>query len=898
MFYQEKLGVQAVRLALSVIAGTTFVASHAIAQEVQPAKVQKVEITGSNLKRIDVEGPTAVEIIKRTDIEKSGATTVIELLNKMPSAQIQLDGNSQSSYAGGGASVSLRGLDPKYTLILLNGRRLANYGFADGAENSFVDLNSIPLGAIESIEILRDGASAIYGSDAVAGVINFKTRKNYQGIEAAGSVGSNQARDGTSVNATVTAGFGDLDADGHNLLLTIDAIHKDPLWSANHSATANLDHSRFGGSDGRSTGVLLGSVNDYSTAEPGWAIPGCQGSVEVSKSSPDTRCYTNPNTQLSPTINRVGVSAIFTKRLDGQNELFAEIGLHHSENSYNRGYSAFDTGFKGQTAGSTNPALNNLPGPSADGSLAGFTPGDILQITRSIYEAGPSIDTVTSDTGRFVGGWRGAIGKWDTESAITFNQNRLKDNIGNQVLKDVSTASLQSGLLGTGGYNPFIAYNPANVVDPMMTTTSRNATSRLATLDWKMANSELFQLASGPVGFAWGAQFSHETEQDNPDPRSVAGNIVNYGPTASNASRSVFSVYGEFDVPVTKSLEAQLALRGDHYSDFGNSVNPKIALSWHANDMLLFRGSATTSFKAPTLQEISSTTVGYTLVADWARCIPLGYTGANCAYYPRDYVSGNPDLKAEKAKNYSLGTVFQPTKTLSAALDWYAIRQSNTIQALDPQYLVDHEDSIPGYAALIDRDPRNPVLEARYPGLNKGRIKAVHPPYLNVGSTNIQGLDLDVKYALDLGSYGKFNFREVNSYSLQFDQSVAPGQPLTSRLGGTAHPRWSNSFRTAYEFQTYEMAATARTYASTLNIDDPTHTQDAAITNARIPSYTIWDLNLNVKATKELNLNFGINNAFNKAPVYANSTYYDNFVPALLDYVGRYYYVNARYVFK
>jgi iron complex outermembrane receptor protein len=139
--------------------------------------VQRVVITGSNISRIDLEGPTPVEVIRRDAIEKSGAATVSELLSKLPSMYIPLDGSDAGSFAAGASSVQLRGMDAKYVLILLNGRRLANYGFADGASNSFVDLNSLPLAAIESVEILRDGASAIYGSDAVAGVINFKTRK-------------------------------------------------------------------------------------------------------------------------------------------------------------------------------------------------------------------------------------------------------------------------------------------------------------------------------------------------------------------------------------------------------------------------------------------------------------------------------------------------------------------------------------------------------------------------------------------------------------------------------------------------------------------------------------------------------------------------------------------------
>ncbi|MFZ6724747.1 TonB-dependent receptor plug domain-containing protein [Undibacterium sp. MH2W] len=900
MEFREKIGVNAVRFALTVFASSVAIAAYA--QETTATtdtKAQRIVITGSNISRIDAEGPTPVEVIKRSEIEKTGASTVIELLSKLPSMAVALDGTSSSSFASGAASAQLRGLDAKYVLILLNGRRLANYGFADGAENSFVDLNSLPLAAIDSVEILRDGASAIYGSDAVAGVINFKTRKNYQGVEATANVGSNQKGDGGTYNTSITAGFGDLDADGQNLLVTVDAFKRNPLWSNLHDYYSNPDHRRFGGTDGTTTNLYRGSLRDYDNGEPGYAIPGCHGTVGVSSNTGDNVCFTNPATQLSPHIERFGISSIYTKKLNNTDELFAEAGVTTSKTTVQQGFPSFSSSFIGATAGSTNPGLNSLPGPSADGSLQGFTPGDRLQIFRAIYEAGQKVETINSDTIRLVGGWRGLVGQWESEAAISLNQNHIDDSTTKQVLKDVSNASLQAGILGkAGGYDPFVDQNPASVVNPMLTSTLRRATSRLETAEWKMSKADLFNIANGPVGFAWGTQFSHESIDDVPDAVMAAGNIANYGATSSKASRSVYSAYGEFDIPVLKTLEMQLALRGDHYSDFGNSVNPKIALAWRPTDKILVRGSATTSFKAPTLPEISSTTTAYVTVADWARCGPLGYVGAQCSYSPKAYLQGNPNLKAETADNYSFGIVLQPVKDFTASIDWFGINQKDTIQSLDAQYLLDNEDKIPGFAALVGRDPRNYALEAKHPGLNKGRINSVTLPYTNVGKTQIQGVDIDLNYGLKLGSFGKLTFREVNTYFLEYKQSVAPGEDPTSRLDGINHPKWSNSFRLGYEVDKYEGSITARTYASTLNIDDPTHSQDPAITNARIPSYTVWDMNFNAKLKKDLSVNFGINNAFDKPPVYSNAASEDGAVQSKNDLVGRYFYVNMRYTFK
>ncbi|AXI04302.1 TonB-dependent receptor [Aquirhabdus parva] len=858
-------------------------------------KIERVVVTGSNISRINKEGPTAVEIIKRSDIEKTGASTVVELLGKIPSVSVQLDGNDKASFAPGAASVGLRGLDPKYTLILLNGRRLANYGFADGAENSFVDLNNLPLAAIDSIEILRDGASAIYGSDAVAGVINFKTRRNYQGIEATTNLGANEKGDGRTADASVTAGWGDLDKDGKNLLVTLDAFNSSPLLSQKHKATADRDFRRFGGSDARSTSDYLGSLKDYDTGE-GFPIPGCRGIVDID-STGNPACLTNQKVQLSPSNQRIGLSGIYTIQINATDELFTELGFNHNKTITQRGFPTFDSTFLGSTEGSTNPGLAGLPGPSEDGTLAGFTPGDILRVSRNIYEASHLTDVTTSNTLRLVTGWRGTIGKWDSELGFSFNQNKLSSETSNAVLKDVSAQSLQDGLLGNGGYDPFVYANPTSVVDPMLTTTQRIAVSRLSSIDWKMSTPELFTLNSAPVGFAWGLQASHETINDSPDAKEEAGNIAGSGATASKAGRSLYSIYGELNIPVLKQLEAQFALRDDYYSDFGNAFNPKLAFAWRPMKEVLVRASATTSFKAPTLPEIASTAAGYNVVADFARCGPLGYIGPNCAYSIRQYTQGNPDLKAEKANNYSFGFVVQPIKDLSASLDWYMINQRNTIQAEDPQFILDHEDSSPEFAALIGRDPRNPGLEARYPGLNKGRIKSITTPYVNVGKTDTQGLDLDLKYVLSLGQYGKLNLREVNSYTLTFKQSTTPGEQPVSRLDSIYHPKWKNTFRIGYEYSASELAFTARTSAGTKNITDPTYNQDPEITDARIPSYTVWDMNYNFKATDHLTLNFGVNNLFDKSPVYGSTTYLDDFITPLNDHVGRYYYANMRYKF-
>ena len=263
---------------------------------------------------------------------------------------------------------------------------------------------------------------------------------------------------------------------------------RNPLWSNKHDYFANPDHRRFGGTDGTTTNLYLGSVRDYDNGEPGYAIPGCRGTVGVALGTGDTVCFTNPANQISPRIERIGVSGIFTKKLNNTDELFAEAGVTSSKTTIQQGFSSFSSSFLSNTAGSTNPGLNNLPGPSADGTLQGFTPGDRLQVFRAIYEAGQKYETVNSDTIRLVGGWRGMVGQWDSEAAISLNQNHIDDLTTGQVLKDVSSASLQAGLLGkAGGYDPFVYQNPASVVQP---NTVNEILYAVLLRDWKLLNGK------------------------------------------------------------------------------------------------------------------------------------------------------------------------------------------------------------------------------------------------------------------------------------------------------------------------------------------------------------------------------------------------------------------------
>lgn len=198
-------------------------------------QLERVTITGSNIKRISKEGALPVEVLKKEDIEKTGASTTVQLLESLTSTNDVISGTNSSSFAAGAATVGLRGMSSKYVLVLLNGRRLPNYAMFQGGSDAFVDLNSLPISMIDSVEILRDGASAIYGSDAVAGVINFKTKRNFQGTQISTRYGQTEDGDGMEQSAGVMGGIGDKAKDGYNLLWEFNAYHREPVSTASMS---------------------------------------------------------------------------------------------------------------------------------------------------------------------------------------------------------------------------------------------------------------------------------------------------------------------------------------------------------------------------------------------------------------------------------------------------------------------------------------------------------------------------------------------------------------------------------------------------------------------------------------------------------------------------------------
>ncbi len=657
MSFRVKPMVQGLALAFGGLAvvGTTAYAQTPPAQGQQ--QLERITITGSNIRRTDQETIAPVEIITREQIERTGRPTVADVLRTIPSNLGGSFGESFSnSFAPGAAGISLRGLGQKSTLVLLNGRRVTGYGFAQNLQDTFVDLNSIPTSAVERIEILKDGASAIYGSDAIAGVVNIILRRDYKGIEAAADVGFFEGAN--DYRASITAGFGDLGSQRFNVFGVFDYYKRDEILLSDtkfgedrdyrgEDGGRNLQSLTAGGTWQNVTGInaaglpvvgnmrraisqcgqIGGQVLDFNgavsrglinlgfnaaTGQPNPPPPlGGAGATNLNQPG-NTWCSIDINNQLSaiPGTERYGFLGRglfdFTPRVQG----FAEFSLSHTESEQTFTKPVFITTALQPTAAGLQPfSYNIIYGPGVSGNPFGTN----ATFTGNLQGLGTRNSEIESDTYRVLAGVRYGLGTWDLESAVGWSKNEVENTNTNRATKSgisaafgVPTSVQPPTPISSGAtYNLDLPLsNSAAVNGSVVTNLKREAESELKFIDTK-ATTEFGSLPGGPIGVALGLEYRKESLQDRPDQQLTSGNILGQGTTATDGERDNFAGYVEFAFPLTKMVEMQAALRYDHYSDFGNTTNPKLGLKFKPTPELLFRANWGRGFRAPTLVEIT-----------------------------------------------------------------------------------------------------------------------------------------------------------------------------------------------------------------------------------------------------------------------------------------------------
>ena len=712
---------------LLLIAGQTGV----LAADDQVLELEKFQVTGTNIKRSDYAGPSPLVVIDQTAIEKSGATTVSELFRDVIySSQGLVDETFTQGFAPASAGIDLRGLGINRTLVLVNGRRVPLFPFGQDGTSSFVDINLIPLGSIERVEILKDGASAIYGADAVAGVVNFITKRDFEGVEVSAEYGQTGEGDGETTQLNLTGGASN---DKGNITFTLDYLNRDAIWARDRDISASAN----------------GAIDDRSTL----GNPGTFILLESDGIQPDPRCPAEnlvgpfctfdfaPYATLIPGVQRLGMSLAAEYQLTDRVNLFTNLMLASTDSK--RDLAPTGNAF---FVGEDNP--NNPYGE------------DVLAIYR-LLEIGPRRDEFETDAYNLVIGLNGYIGSWDWEIGAGAGKvdSRITGVNGYPLAVYVQDA-IDSGVLNPFGSSP--SFDPAMVSH----TTQRKGKSDQHFVDAKLSG-EIAEITHGAVELALGMEYRSEKFSDQMDDLTNNGEVLGIGSWNGKGDRDVFATYAEFSLPLLEDLEMQLAGRYDAYSDFGSTFNPKLGLRWKPQDNLLLRLSTGTGFKAPSLQELYAG-VGPAPVNE-AVFDPV--TGD--VVEVDNFKSGNPDLEAEESKSYNLGVVWDITNTWDASLDYWRIKNENAVTS-SPQYYVDHEALFP------DKVIRN----------GSGDITTVYSPFQNVAAQKIWGIDLTSGIKWRLSGAGDFRLDLAATYLGSFEQEPVTGAGFEELAGKDGRPRW------------------------------------------------------------------------------------------------------------
>jgi iron complex outermembrane receptor protein len=836
-------------------------------------EMQEIVVTGSMIKRVNAETAEAVTVVKMDTLKDLGVTTVEQALSLVTSNNATVTtGSNVASFNGGASVASLRGMGATKTLVLLDGQRLAN----NVALGSGVDLNTIPFAAIDHIEVLREGASSLYGSDAIAGVINFITRKDYTGGEVNINYSHPEHPGGASDNADLTYGIGNLASDGYNLMITGNFQQQKELTPgqrpfASTGYNPELGLANFNGP----YGPWPGSYTDANGSLWQVGYPSCAGNPHLVATGGSCQYLYSAAVDLIPKDSGESGLITFTKTLPGNNQVQVQYF-----------YSRFDlTLWTGPQEYSFSMSPTSPYYPSAAHSTCVGTCSTASPVLGGPITAG----WTDPNNNRYFGNinteqralvtFSGSNGGWDYSTAFDWSANK-----GAQ---QVRGGEANYALLAPGGtlsnlINPFGPQSAAG--QALINSAYTNGNLEVGTLSLYDLNGhashalgDLFD-AGHPAQFAVG--FDYRDEQISDVPTQLATTLYTatyFPPTLVTGSRVSEAAYVELNVPVAKNAEFTVSDREDRFSDFGTTNNAKVSFAYSPIEMLKIRGAASTGFRAPTLvEEYSPNTFGavfgnmvgpgcatghYTTVFSQLNCISQGLS----------LNGGNANLKPETSQNFDLGFVLQPLSNLDFTVDYYRINLRNEIQTLPGSTIYGNPTTFAADYVLNNAGTLTPASEANIqcPHYTAPTCGYIITTFENTGSVVTDGFDLSGNYVLAT-DYGKFRVNLESTFVTGYRLTEYPGGPALS-LAGQFNQGNEPVIRYHHVLMfdwTYQQWGAGLTNYFTEHYHD--YNTDAAGDILTVGNYSIWNGYVSYKPIPPLKLLVGINNLADTNPPFSN----------------------------
>ncbi len=914
--------------------------------------LERVTVTGSNIRRIDAETPSPVQVITADDMKKSGYTSVQDVLHNITAnGQGTLSQGFSGAFASGAAGISLRGLTVGATLVLIDGHRMAPYPIGDDGQRSFVDIANIPFDAVDRIEVLKDGASAVYGSDAMAGVVNIILKRSFVGKTLTADLGTSHKNDGGTYHVAATVGFGDLGSDGHNVYVSGEVRKQNQIRFMDRGGIyTQQDFTSTGGLDltpgvpnAANSGlpaIPTGYVTDANGTIAGF-MPGC----DASKLAAGQCTYRDTWSQIQPATENYNLIGRYTQDVGRAWQLSVQASYFQSKSQQvNPPYTTFTAGYQGITSGpGVVPALTALlPPTSIPRTNPSFPAGTGLssgQLYHAFLDVGPNITETNARATRLIADLKGEVGAWYLTASAGYTQVLL-DLTGRNL---VNPLNLQSALDSTSDPYRVGGPNSASVMSFIAPTLVSKDTSRLSFVHVG-AGRDLVGLPGGPLSMALGADYVHRTQNALAPDGVAAGyasyvnsNNLGFSNNYTVGEQTVGSVYAELVAPVTRQIEAEAAVRYDHYNLSGGKASPKFGIKYTPIPELAVRGTVSRGFRAPGPAENGNAGQTYFTGTsnDPQLCPNSGNTSApgnfpsQCSQSIGTVQGTNSALKPETSRSYTLGLIVAPVKDFSASLDFYSIEINNQIVAGSSSNAVRGTNFTP--IPFVNAD---------------GSTSLVAPPvapiayyqvgYVNANSTKTSGVDLGLQYRHSFEGVGDFRSDLMLSYMNKYDLTV---DGVTYHLAGTHGPlvisgdtgsprtrlQWVNTFARG----PWQVTGTLN-YISSFDLTDPSFgVNDCAAglnigagatayqaqlgstppvipngVKCKVDSLTTFDVYGRYEVTKQLSIHASVLNLFNAgAPqdwgTYAGARGVAPWNPSLHTQgaIGRYLSIGATYAF-
>lgn len=878
-------------VAIGVLAAVT--PGTAIAQVNGPAVADQVVVTGSRVKRDSFEGTSPVEVLGQTEIDRTGAPTITDIIKNLT---INTGSEFNESFdtarqTTGTSQVNLRGLGLNSTLTLVNGRRTTLSATAASDGSTFVDINQYPLLMVDRIEVLKDGAAAIYGSDAVAGVFNMITRDGFDGFELETSYQS--TTEDSQEDFTVSAAFG-VQGERGGLQTFLTYFDRTPLLGVERDWYNDVQTSGFGFvptlifSTPPTTGPFAGTGITGGVQDPDCGVAGSVPSPDTGDASVGVNgsCRANfgPAFGLVPEEDRLSSFTSANYEISDALEFFGEVSFARN---------------RAVGAQSSPPAILRQSVLVTADHPANPHGVDVAYLGR----VGPvrvSPRPIDNDYFRTVAGLRYDINdRWDAEFAYVYSAHDFSvtnDETSIDALT-VPSGDPEIPLAIRPDYNPFGSqfttgpFNDPAIQDEIEGTITNTAKSSLQTVEANVAG-EVFEAPGGAVGVAFGMQYREDSLSIDLDDQVNRGVLAFEGqsPDTPETTRGVWAGYAEAVVPLVDTLELQVAVRHENYEgDAGETTDPKVALSWSPLDALTVRGSYGTSFRAPSLFQTNVGGQSETVIAfDPFGGIAASSTcdlGAPSVAFPAGTAVGNEDLKPESAENVNAGFVARPTSGLRVSFDYWRFDYDDIIVKENVQQIINNDCLDDGIA----NDPRI----TRGPG---GQIRSVEVEFVNASSLVTDGFDIGVAYDFDAKSAGAFALDAratyINQYAFRLTEDGAETDGAGSRNFRNpfrSTPEWRGNASLFWSLGGHDFGATVRYIDS--------YADDNA-SNVQIDSQTTLDLQYGYNfgglfgEDRETRLTVGAINATNQDPPVASGI--ATFDTTVHDPRGRLIYVRLR----